>query len=148
MKLPGAPPAVRVVDDPVSLRDLAATIMSVALPGVGHPFPGASLSRYWLSERRDSTAAADTLLQEVNFDPGLPSNTPVSKGPMRAVVWDGGRLIRRGDGYEELFDFNRDSSETRNLATSPEAGARLEQLREALKTLVPVRAFADTAHRP
>ncbi|HSE46889.1 MAG TPA: sulfatase, partial [Gemmatimonadales bacterium] len=97
VRLPGAPPAIRVVDDPVSLRDLAATIMSVALPGVPHPFPGASLSRYWLSERRDSTAAAaDTLLQEVNFDPGLPSNTPVSKGPMRAVVWDGGRLIRRG----------------------------------------------------
>ena len=148
MKLPGGLPTVHVVDDPVSLRDLAATIMSVALPGVAHPFPGASLSRYWLSERRDSAATADTLLQEVNFDPRLPSNTPVSKGPMRAVVLDGGRLIRRGDGYEELFDFNRDSSETSNLATSPEAGARLEQLRGALKALVPVRAPADSAHRP
>jgi arylsulfatase A-like enzyme len=40
MKLPGGLPAVRVVDDPVSLRDLAATIMSVALPRRGPPLSG------------------------------------------------------------------------------------------------------------
>ena len=149
MKLPGVQPVVRLVEDPVSLRDLPATIMNVALPGVSHPFPGASLSRFWQSERRDPTrAGADTLVQEVNYDPGLPSETPVSKGPMRAVVLDGARMIRRGDGYEELFDFNQDSAEARNLATAGEAGPQLERLRAALKTLAPLRQPADSGHRP
>jgi arylsulfatase A-like enzyme len=149
MKLPEGQPPVRVVDTPVSLRDLPATIMRVALPGVSHPFPGSSLSRYWLSPQPESTRdAADTLLQEVNYDPGLPSSTPVSKGPMRAVVLDGARLIRRGDGYEELFDFNQDAAETRNLAPTAEAGPQLERLRTALKTLVPLRQPADSGSRP
>jgi hypothetical protein len=67
---------------------------------------------------------------------------------MRAVVLNGARMIRRGDGYEELFDFNRDSAETRNLATASEAGPQLERLRAALKTLVPLRQPADSGHRP
>jgi arylsulfatase A-like enzyme len=150
MRLPGAPPVVRVVDHPVSLRDLAATVMEIALPGASYPFPGTSLSRFWSPAPPGSAVVVgvDTLLQEVNYDPGLPSETPVSKGPMRAVVLQGGRMIRRGDGYVELFDFDHDSAETRNLATVPEASAQLDRLRAALKALVPIREAADSARRP
>ena len=43
---PGAP-AGRVVDSPVSLRDLPATVVNLAGLSVGSPFPGHSLAAYW-----------------------------------------------------------------------------------------------------
>jgi hypothetical protein len=39
---------------------------------------------------------------------------------MQAVVLDGFHFIRNGDGVEELYDFDRDPGETRNLAARPE----------------------------
>jgi arylsulfatase A-like enzyme len=135
-KLPGSPPPVREVATPVSLRDLAATIMAVSLPDVAHPFPGKSLSRFW-GPGQESAVATDTLLQEVNYDSGLPRNTPVSKGPMRAVVLEGDRMIRGGDGTEELFEFDRDPWERHNLADTAAAAPRLERLHAALKAILP-----------
>ena len=67
---PGAP-AGRVVDSPVSLRDLPATVVDQLGLSAGSPFPGRSLAAYWrsapgqapqgittpaLSEQADATA--------------------------------------------------------------------------------------------
>ena len=134
VKLPGSSPPVREVSTPVSLRDLAATIMSVSLPAAQHPFPGKTLSRFWSSDP-PGAGSADTLLQEVNYDRGLPANTPVSKGPMKAVVLDGGRLIARGDGHQELFDFDRDSMERHDLLDSADT-SHVDRLRSALKAVL------------
>ena len=45
---PGAP-AGRVVDSPVSLRDLPATVVDLLGLSAGSPFPGRSLAAYWRS---------------------------------------------------------------------------------------------------
>ena len=45
---PGAP-AGRVVDSPVSLRDLPATVVDLLGLSAGSPFPGRSLAAYWHS---------------------------------------------------------------------------------------------------
>ncbi len=130
---PGHIPEGLDVDSPVSLRDLGATILALALPAA-RPFPGRSLSRFW-----DGTFAADrpdTLLQEVNHAVGLPRDAPVSLGPMRAVVLNGLRLIRRGDGREELFDFDHDTAEGRDLSNQKGETAGLEELRAALDQLL------------
>lgn len=131
LALPGRQPAGLVVDRPVSLHDIPATIMAIALPGVPSPFPGRALTRFW-SGGDAGTSRPDTLLQEVNHAVGLPKNVPVSLGPMRAVVLDGFRLIRRGDGEEELFDFQNDTGEQHDLAGDPAYAAKDAELDSAL----------------
>ena len=42
-----AAPAGRVVDSPVSLRDLPATVVDLLGMSAGSPFPGRSLAAYW-----------------------------------------------------------------------------------------------------
>src|SRR5262249_17996555 len=44
---PGGAATQRVVAEPISLRDLAATIVEVTGLESGAPFPGASLARFW-----------------------------------------------------------------------------------------------------
>ena len=44
---PGGSPTKQVVNEAVSLRDLAATIVDLAGMEAGSPFPGHSLARFW-----------------------------------------------------------------------------------------------------
>jgi len=133
--LPGKVPAGQVVDHPVSLRDLAATIVS--LTGAEQsPFPGKSLERFWGAER--GTQPSDSLLSELNFTARLPANTPISRGPMKSLILDGSRLIRNGDGVNELYDFESDTLEARNLAGDSSSAVTLVRLNEALGALLKV----------
>ncbi len=123
-------PSGLIAPGPVSLRDAAATIADLA--GVHDaPFPGQSLTRWW----RDPGAALttpDTLLSELSFAPNQPTWVPLSRGTMRSVVLGGVRYIRAGDGTEELFDFNTDPGEIRNLAGDSAFDQRLTAARGAL----------------
>lgn len=131
--LPGKVPAGQVVDHPVSLRDLAATIVS--LTGAEQsPFPGKSLERFWGAER--GTQPSDSLLSELNYTARLPANTPISRGPMKSLILDGSRLIRNGDGVNELYDFEFDTLEARNLAGDSSSAVMLVKLNEALGALL------------
>lgn len=133
--LPGKVPAGQVVDHPVSLRDLAATIVS--LTGAEQsPFPGKSLERFWGAER--GTQPSDSLLSELNYTARLPANTPISRGPMKSLILDGSRLIRNGDGVNELYDFEFDTLEARNLAGDSSSAVMLVKLNEALGALLKV----------
>ncbi len=132
--LPGRVPAGVVIDHPVSLRDLAATIVNLAAPEAASVFPGKSLARFWGSD----TAAepADSLLSELNYTARLPANTPISRGPMKSLILGNSRLIRNGDGVNELFDLDQDTLEVRNLAQDPAVAARLAALQRALRVLM------------
>ena len=123
-------PAGVIVDNPVSLRDVAATVVSLAgRPGT---LPGTSLSRHWAGS--GAPGAHDTLFSTVQNDPGVPANTPLAKGTMVSVILDGDRLIVNGDGTPELFDFANDPDEKVNLADDPRWGPRLRSLGSALQT--------------
>ena len=132
--LPGRVPAGVVIEDPVSLRDLAATIVNLANPEGNAVFPGRSLARFWGTDA--VTGSADSLLSELNFTARLPANTPISRGPMRSLILAKSRLIRNGDGVNELFDLDQDTLEMRNLAQDPAAAARLVALQRALAVLL------------
>lgn len=137
VRFPGAVPAGRVITTPVSLKDLAATVLD--LSGTDRKaLPGRSLARFWNGEAPDSAATNDTLLMEVGYSPLLPKNTPVSRGPMKSVLLNGYRLIRNGDGLLELYDFAGDSMEVRNLAPDTSYRAILDRNLRALETLTPV----------
>ena len=106
-----APQGTRV-SDPVSLRDIPATLAD--LLDVDQVFPGGSLARYWSA---GSTSPEPTaILSEVwPGDNKIPVNQPVSKGEMVSVVIDSLHYIMNGDGREELYNFRKDPQERRNL---------------------------------
>ncbi len=131
---PARAPEGLTVADPVSLRDIPATIADLAgLPR--STFPGRSLSRWW----RDPEVArsqGDTLVSELGFAHNNPSWVPVSRGTMRSVVVGDYRYIRAGDGGEELFDFQRDAAETTDLSHQPGRQSDLVSLRSALDRIL------------
>ena len=126
--------AVRV-PQPVSLRDLSATLLDLAgLDGVRR-FPGWSLSRYWTGAGGESSP----LLSEVSKGYNTPPAVPVSRGPMRSLVGRGMHYILNGDGEEELYDYQTDDAETTNLLHSEDSlrvGPMLLEFRKDLRNML------------
>jgi arylsulfatase A-like enzyme len=125
-------PAGRTVDAPVSLRDLAATVMDLTGEDSTQPFPGRSLERFW-SQQPGEVPGVDTLLMKVSYAPKIPRGTPLSRGTMHAVQLGGYRLIVNGDGVEELYDFD-DSLEQHDLSKDPALADTLAALRASLNS--------------
>jgi len=112
----GRVPSGRVVREPASLRNLAATVVDlIGLQG-DSPFPGISLRGYWDGSLDFNRLGKNSLLSEVSPGYPRPAWYPVSKGEMRSFVVDRYHYIVNGDGREELYDFIADPSETNNLA--------------------------------
>jgi arylsulfatase A-like enzyme len=111
ISFPSRVPAAVIVDDPVTLRDVAATILDLlAVPG--RPLPGSSLTRFWSRAGEVDSAADGLVLSELGAD--------------RSLVRDGYHFIQTGDGEEALYDFSNDPLETRDLDGSPQ-GRRVEE---------------------
>jgi arylsulfatase A-like enzyme len=136
----GATP--RAVKEPVSLRDLATTIVDLAGLEVGSPFPGASLARFWepasRAEPDRSRSASPALAEVVPNNPrdrdswGVPKPLP----PLGAVKDEDWSYIRReGDVREELFHLRKDPRERHDLSGDPTARTTLERMRAALERL-------------
>jgi arylsulfatase A-like enzyme len=134
-----------VVDEPVSLRDLPATVLDLAGLERSDPFPGRSLARFWNHPDGAPQPAFEPILMEMER-PALLTNQgrePVSKGPMQALVAGGMHYIRTGDGGEKLFALVADPEERTNLAGVPGAQVSLEGFRGALRSLLGPRQRAD-----
>ena len=58
------------------------------------------------------------------------------KGDMKSLVMDGMHYIKNGDGREELYDFESDPAEERDLAGSEEGRRALERFRRSLMTFL------------
>jgi arylsulfatase A-like enzyme len=142
---PGGSVRNQVVDEVVSLRDLAATIADLAGQGNGSPFPGESLARCWNppgpAASVEPTPAKQALAEVVPHDPnkgdywGMPKERP----PLGAIKEREWSYIRRGmDGGELLFHLSEDAREQRDLAKTPSAQTTLKRLREALERMGPL----------
>ncbi len=116
------------VHEPVSLRDLPATVMDLVKFEDGPQFPGDSLARYW-NGSHDPSSLATLLLSEVSKGINVGEWQPVSKGDMKSLVVNGLHYIKNGDGREELYDFEIDMNEERNLASSDEGRRVLAEFR-------------------
>jgi len=131
---PGSVPAGTRVSEPVSIRQLPATIMELAGLGDHSPFPGPSLAPAW--QVGGSGLAQLPIYNQVGHATGLPDWYPVSKGDMFAVLDGGLRYIRNGDGTAELYDFAQDPAERTNLAgdsTLRAAQTRLSRLLDRVR---------------
>jgi arylsulfatase A-like enzyme len=139
---PGGSATRRIINDPVSLRDLAATVVDVLGLETGSPFPGNSLARYWreaLPTAPLAPAPAGPALSEVV--PGLAVNVDAYGLPNRSwplgALHDGDWSYIRGEGNvrEELFHVKNDAKEQRNLARDPTSRPILEKMRQTLGQL-------------
>ena len=123
---------LRVVD-PVSLRDIPATVADIL--GVDFPFPGRSLARLWEPDASATTRLAEIPLSEVEQQKKFPPSphVPASTGPLWSLVEGTLVYIRDSHGQEQLYDRATDPSEMVNLAELPARKAELDRLRTALE---------------
>ncbi|MGQ0538911.1 MAG: sulfatase [Gemmatimonadaceae bacterium] len=135
---PGVPRGTAVAE-PVTLRDVPATVLELIGGAGAHSLPGTSLARHW---RSDSLGTSDPLARsrapdspvyaEVDYARNLPAYIPVSQGPMKSVVVDGYHYISGSSGAEELFDVRRDPWERNNLITADSLAQTLARARDLL----------------
>jgi hypothetical protein len=128
----------RVIDVPVSLRDIAATIVDRARKSIHSPFPGQSLAHYW--ESAESAAPTSPVLSELAVRKKASrraQRVPAMRGAMASLVLDGKTYIRDGLGDEEMYDLAGDPTEADNLARRAASRPVLEQCRNALDRLLP-----------
>jgi arylsulfatase A-like enzyme len=135
---PKGVPAGRVVVEPVSLRDIPATIVDLVGLAQNAPFPGRSLARFWTGKEPAVASATEPLLM-VASKPPLLSNQgrePVAKGPMQALVAEGMHYIRRADGVDELFLLSSDPLERNNVANYGFAADFVARFRTSLSAML------------
>jgi arylsulfatase A-like enzyme len=139
---PGGIATKRVVKQPVSLRDLAATVVDLAGQSTGSPFPGVSLAGLWSQPSPAAPmqpfAVSRSLAELVPNNPKLRDqwDRPTLLPAVGAVKDDEWSYIRReGQVREELFHVSQDPGEQHNLATDLAAQTVLQKMRAALNEL-------------
>jgi hypothetical protein len=137
------------VREPVSLRDLPATIVDLTGLAGESPFPGRSLARFWRDSSSNADALgtdADAVISELSApNPINPSHgrSPALRGPLISVAEEDYVYIRnQRDGREQLFHALDDPGELINLARMESMRPRLERFRERL-----AQVPADPARR-
>jgi arylsulfatase A-like enzyme len=128
------------VDETVSLRDLAATIVDLAGDGgSASPFGGESLVRFWdqsspAVHEVSGQAIAEVVPNEI-LDPDR-GRSQKPGWPLGALADRDWTYIRREeDGREELFRSRVDAYQRNNLAAEPSERARVELMRANLRKL-------------
>jgi arylsulfatase A-like enzyme len=128
-------PAGRRVREPVTLRDVPATMLD--LLDSPDPLPGNSLLALVGSSASDDDPAGEIAWESppvsiVSAGVRMPDWLPISRGDMQSIVLGGYHYIRNGDGVEELYAFFEDPREENDLADEERAGPVLERARAAL----------------
>ena len=134
---PKGVPAGQSFAEPVSLRDLPATVLDLLGLARGAEFPGRSLARFWRGADGEAPPAFEPLLMETDR-PTLLTNQgrePAAKGPMRSMIAGGMHYIRSGDGSEELYALASDPEELMNAAGLVGAQDALQGFRAALQSM-------------
>ena len=124
-----------MVYDPVSLRDLPATVVELLGLADGSPFPGRSLTAYWdqgPAQIPESTSPALTEQAEAAAFQPQPRPSREHPGLQMSLVAAGHHYIRHGMGLEQLYDLRVDPSERINLMASSIGGHRVGAFRKML----------------
>jgi arylsulfatase A-like enzyme len=126
------------VAEPVSLRDLPATVADLIGRGAESPFLGRSLRSLWRAGPGESRPVPSPALSEVDLcaiDATERDWPPVFRGPMTSLESGRYRFILNGDGREELYELVNDPAEEHNVADIAVYRPRLEQFRRTIAGL-------------
>jgi arylsulfatase A-like enzyme len=128
--------AALTVREPVSLRDIAATIADMAGLTTDSSFPGDSLTRFWKKRSPASGGARPASLSElVPNDPksrnywGFPVPLP-PRASLKDSEWS--YMRREVEVGEQLYHLTEDAHEQHNLAQDPSVQNTLRRLRASL----------------
>lgn len=143
VRAPGMPGGT-VVEQPVSLIDLPATIMDLAMGRRDSVMPGFSLLPLW---RGDSAAPRSPALSEVDWADHVPANVPLAKGDMASIVSGRLHLIRRGDGVLSLYDRVADPREQQDLSADPRYASQRDQMVRELDAARRLGIVRPRSHR-
>ena len=131
-------PSGRVIPQPVTLRDIPATIVDhLGLGGEPSPFPGHSLARFW---GPNPPAESEPSLCEVDATMKIAKTSvwpPSQRGPLASLISEGTVYIRDALGGEELYDIAKDHDERSNLIASEPHQAILDRSRSTFDRLIP-----------
>ena len=128
-------PAGRVVTQPVSLRDLPATVIDNLGLAAGSPFPGHSLTAYWRTPHDPTVADDQMVLSEFADKAALRPQIHRDQsryGVQMSLTAPGRQYTLDGFGSEQLFDLDRDPSESVNLIDSDLGKQALGMFRKRL----------------
>jgi arylsulfatase A-like enzyme len=129
-----APPGC-MVTEPVSLRDLPATVVGLLSLGTGSPFPGRSLAACWSQTPGAGMAGATRAYSEAAIPRVIRPERGRGSGQTGftlSLVADGLHYLVDGRGHEELYELASDSGELRNLKTDPGREPALDRFRNSL----------------
>lgn len=112
-----------MIDTPVSIQDVPATIDRLARGDARGAFPGASLTRFW--DASGSPGSRPVVAELV------PGREPDQK--MTSVIAAGYQYIADIDSAIELYDVTKDWSELNDLASTLGADTILERVRESVE---------------
>ena len=129
---PGRVPSGKVIAEPVSQRDLPATIVELLGLEDHSPFPGHSLAHLWADRKCPGCPEHSVVRSEASIRPKTSRNgsrPPALRGPMVSIVAEGMSYIRNADDSEELYRLLEDPEQSSNLANDVLFRPTLERIR-------------------
>ena len=134
-------PADKRVAIPVTLRDLAATILDLTGADAHEELPGHSL-RVTLdvpSDDGDSRISLPYAMSSVH--PAIDrwamfTESPSIHGELHSLLLDGSYLIQQGDGQQLLYDFFTDPAEETDLAQDKQSQGRVRRVADVLQEVI------------
>jgi arylsulfatase A-like enzyme len=154
---PAVPPG-GACKDPVSLRDLPATVTDLVGLRVASPFPGRSLAEHLKQAAGTNGPRSSMVLSEVDIPQSVPperGSATNHRGFTVAVAAEGLHYLLDAQATEELFDLGADPKERSDLMKAPDRNLRLGRFRSAIRQLVldnrdaigTVRAYMEPLRR-
>jgi len=133
LRLPGQVPAGSRVGTAVSPRHLPATIMALLQPDRAAEFADSSLARAWLDPGWSYPVVSEVERRGNPINP----DEPTTRGPMVAVTDGGWHYIRGGDGSEEMYALEADSTESDNRIADATVRSVAKRLRALARMVQP-----------
>ncbi len=131
---PGSLSAGTVVTEPVSLRDIPATVLDL-IHSPRTPLPGQSLATLatGTSVARPGGSVVRSEIKSPPEDDPNRGRSPAAKGAMTSLVDRDFHYIQGGDGHEELFNLKHDPEEVHDLARSRDQTSTLDRFRAMIR---------------
>jgi len=127
-------PAGKVINTPVSLTALPATILSLT-NSIEETFPGPSLSLLLIKDDNAATNWPNPISEVAQMD-GAAEQNPSTHGEMKSVVDAETQYIVHENFGEELYNWRTDPQELSNLINDPATQTVVDVFRSYLNNLI------------